>query len=127
MYVQSQTAADMKRDAPFDLFKMIGADGVPIGQEYDDNDTKVILDLMKLKDLGQFDPDEIRQGTTKCQDDSKGHDQIETESESYTKLEIEMKKEKSKKSKKEGKKTNKSDINQLITDERRRLLKKLDT
>ena len=127
MFMQSQMTSDVGRNAPFDLFKMIGADGVPQGQEDEDSETKVILDLMKLKDLAQFDTDELRQGRGKCQDDSKGHDQIETESESYTKLETEMKKEKMKKSKKEGKKTSKSDINQLITDERRRLLKKLDS
>lgn len=118
---------DAGRTAPFDLFKMVGKDSVAVGQDTEDGSSRVALDLLKLKDLGQFNLDEQRQLKGKCQDDSKGPDQNETESESYTKLELETKMEQTSKSKKTGKKISKSDINQLIMDERRRLLKKLDS
>lgn len=125
LFSQTQQTNDAGRPAPIDLFKMIGKDGVPVGQEGDDNFSRVTLDLMKLKDLAQFDIEEQRLAKGKYQDDSKGPDQIETESESYTKLELETKLENTAMNRKTGKKTNKSDINQLIMDERRRLLKKL--
>jgi hypothetical protein len=117
---------DLPKTSSVDLFKMLGADNVSTVNDDDSTDTKIVLDLMKMSDLNQH-TDPIMTAdlviSPKVQSDS--HDLIDTESESYTKLEADHKKVSAKKGK--GKKGDKSDINVTINEERRRLLKKLDS
>lgn len=126
MFNQAQLIGDLSKSAPFDLFKMLGADGVPVAPEDDENDTKIELDLNKLKDFYPTEVNDLMATKEKYQDDSKGADHNETESESYTKLENESKKDAKKPSRQGKKKVDKSDVNSLVSEERRRLLNKLD-
>ena len=91
-FLFSQPQQDFGGISQFDLFKLIGADGKPVDQE-DSNDTRISLDLSKFKDLWQIESDDRKQRIGKSQDDSKGHDQVDTESDSYNRFEIDLKQE----------------------------------
>jgi hypothetical protein len=123
--MQPQNQTNFGGISQFDLFKQVGTEGKQVDQE-DSNDTRIALDLSKFKDLWQIDAIERKPKITKSQDDSKGHDQIDTESDSCNKFEYDLKQYEIPEIKNE-KKTEKSEIGSLINDERRRLLKKLDS
>lgn len=108
----NQVSADLcKPTGTFDLFKKYGSE-VP---SFEDSETKIAIDLMKLKEY-VLPSQEV------------SNTQSETELESYTKLESAHIEETTKEKKKgKGKKTDKSDVNAFVSEERRRLLKKLES
>lgn len=121
----NQISADLhKPSATFDLFKMIGDDGAPLGESTDQNETKIVVDLLRLSENPLADLYEPTPAILNCQEASNSLG--ETESESYTKLEAEYSPP-VKTSNKGKKKVDKSDISEIISEERRRLLKKLDS
>lgn len=126
LFVQPQSQLDFGGISQFDLFKQIGTDGRPVDQE-DSNDTKIALDLSKFKDLWQIEADDRKQKVSKGQDDSKGHDQIDTESDSFNRYEYDFKQYEKPEARKNDRKTEKAEVGSLISDERRRLIKKLDS
>lgn len=120
----NQLSADlMKPYTSFDLFKMLDADAATPPMMCDFSDSRIVLDLMKTNECpieAFYSP---KTNILQCQEAS--HSLGETESESYTKLE--QQEEKAEKSSKKGKKkVEKSNINEIICEERRRLIKKLD-
>lgn len=120
----NQLSADLlKPSTSFDLFKMVDVDAMSPSPDFAYTDSRVALDLIKSESLsGDFyDP---RLNIPQCQESSNSLG--ETESESYTKIEQDL--PLTKKSAKKGKKkVDKSDINQTIQEERRRLVKKLNS
>lgn len=126
LFAQPQNQNDFGGISQPNLFKQIEAGSKLVDQE-DSNDTKIALDLSKFKDLWQIEADDRKQRMGRSQDDSKGHDQIDTESDSFNRLEADFKAFEKPEAKKVEKKTDKSDVGSLINDERRRLLKKLDS
>jgi len=122
----NQMCMDLPKAPSVDLFKMLGSDSVTTDNSEEGTDTKIVLDLMKMNDMNSYCnhmmPEVVQD---KSQEVSQSQDQIDTESESYTKLETEHKKHSAKKGK--AKRGDKSDINSIIQEERRRLCKKLDS
>lgn len=100
---------------------MYGGDYVSTPNEEDCLDTKIVLDFSDLLKSASDIPLLQDAQTMKSQEVSQSQDQLDTESESYTKLEM-MQKGASK-----AKKSDKSDIGTIIGEERRRLLKKLES
>lgn len=115
-------SADLpKASANIDLFKAYTPETRPTTDSFESNDTKVVVDLMKVNNpLEDFY--ESKANIFNCQE---GSSQGETESESYTKLEAEQEKL-NKTSRKGKKKVDKSNIGEFIAEERRRLMKKLE-
>ena len=118
-YSLNQMCSDLIKPSSVDLFKMLKSDDAFYNQEQVD-DMRIVLDINKPTDVANQVMSEVV--PYKCQEVSESPEQIETESDSYTKIEAENHKKKSR-----GKKGDKSDINIIINEERRRLLKKLDS
>lgn len=120
----NQISSDLpKMSSSFDLFKMLDAKSPAFEDNDDIIETKVVLDLMKIKDYPLTDVHDSGRNILQYQEVS--NSQNETESESYTKLEQEMHIRDSSPQRKGKKKVDRSDINHLVSEERRRLLKKL--
>ena len=116
---------DMPKASSVDLFKMLGSDSASTVNNDESTDTKIVLDLMKMGDLSpQADPMMADLVSDIHKKHSDSQDLIDTESESYTKLENEHKKTTQKKAK--GRKGDKADIKFTINEERRRLIEKLE-
>jgi hypothetical protein len=113
-----------KGNMNIDLFKAYGQDTQEAVCDSDLNDTRIVVDLMKLKDYPLADLYEAKTNILQCQE---GSSQGETESESYTKLEAELNRATQKPSRKGKKKVDKSNISEFVAEERRRLMKKLDS
>lgn len=119
-------AGDMpKPSGSFDLFKMYTGDAANSSTEVNFNDTKVVLDLMKIRDYPLTDMYDNNKGIFHSQEAS--NSQSETELESYTKLETDHVDAQKPKKTRGKKKNDKLDINEFVSDERRRLLKKLES
>lgn len=116
---------DLVKSPSFDLFKMIGSSGDSFNND-ESSDTKIVLDLSQADYAPQSY--QVMPGLVqdKCQETSQIHDLADTESESFTKLENEHQ-QKRKIRRTKSKRSDKGDINDLINDERRRLLAKLDS
>lgn len=125
IYSLNKISADLpKMSSSFDLFKMYHAENPAFEENTDDIiETKIVLDIMKIKDYPLTDLHDSGRNILQYQDVS--NSQNETESESYTKLEQEMHRRDASPQRKGKKKVDRSDINHLVSEERRRLLKKL--
>lgn len=127
MYMNNQFYAgqmDMPKASSVDLFKMLGSDSASTVNNDESTDTKIVLDLMKMGDLSPQADSLSADLVNDSQKHTESQDLIDTESESYTKLENEHKKTTQKKAK--GRKGDKADIKFTINEERRRLVEKLD-
>lgn len=126
MFSLNQISSDLPKMSPsFDLFKMLGAENPAFENTEDIIETKIVLDIMKIKDYPLTDLHDGNRNILQYQEAS--NSQNETESESYTKLEQEIHRRDLSPLKKGKKKVDRSDINHLVSEERRRLLKKLQS
>jgi len=119
----NQFCSDLAKQSSVDLFRMLGSERVITENKFEDEtETKIVLDLKKIAEQNMDLPTVSNMMQMKCQEVSQSQELADTESESYTKLEIEH----NKKAERKGKGKN-SDISKFVNEQRRRLLKKLDS
>lgn len=127
MFSLNQISADLPKASNIDLFRMIGSEGSYADGSEENSATKIVVDLLKIKDL-EFNSME-GPGTMfpQMKESPESLDLVETEQGSLDRVVPENKRVAKAASQKAKKKLDADEINQLINEERRRLLKKLDS